>query len=431
MGSIAFELSIIAILVLLNGVFAMAEMAMVAAKKGRLRAKSEAGNKGAAAALALAENPDKFLSTVQIGITLIGVLAGTFAGATLSEKLAAWFKQFPPLAGREETIAVAIVVAGITYLSLMFGELLPKNIALRSPEAISIAMARPMTWLSKFASPFVWVLTQSSRLVLAIIRLKPANDGQITEEDVHLLLKESREAGVLEKIESDILSRTVQLDNLKVTKIMTPRPDIVWLNSELSPVQNRNIVSETPHTNFPVHRGNINDIVGVVSVRDMMASTYLESGVKLESLCKEALFIPENVSALRLLETFKNTSSGLAMVLDEYGSIQGIVTLNDVFEAIVGDLPSVNNPADWFMEREDGSYLVDGSMNLTELEERLELGHGDFAVPGVDTLSGLFNQTLNFQSQIGERIGHRGFVLEIIDMDGLRIDKVLMRREEL
>lgn len=399
---------------------------MVAAKKGRLRNQAEAGHKSAQVALNLAEKPERFLSTVQIGITLVGVLAGAFAGATVSEALAAWMTDRGLFRGQEETVAVALVVAVITFLSLVLGELVPKQLALRAPERVATLVARPMRLLSLVSSPAVWLLSVSSTAILRLLRLQGGEEQRVTEEDVRILLKESEEAGVLEPIEGEILGRMVRLDHIRVTRLMTPRPDLVWLDSTLTPAENNARIADAPHSFFPVMRGSQSHIVGIVAVRDLHISGYGTTSADLESPCAEPLYIPETISALRVLETFKQSKAGIALVLDEFGSVEGLVTLNDLLEAIVGDLPSVTDPADWFMQREDGTWLADGLLPLDELAERLGAELGAFVVPGVSTLGGMIGVALEAQAKVGDSVVRSGHRFEVVDLDGQRIDKVLI-----
>lgn len=426
MNKVLTEIIIIVALICLNGVFALAEMAVVSAKKNRIKAIAERGNKSAQAALRLKEDPEAFLSTVQVGITLIGVLAGAFAGATIAEQLQKAFEQIPALKAQAGALSVGIVVALVTYLSLIVGELVPKQIALGSPERMAMLVARPMETLSKVSKPIVWLLGKSSAFMLALLRIKSVDEGKLTEEDIKLVLQEGSESGLLEPIESTILTRGSALDSVSVRRLMTHRPDIAWLDADRAPEDNFAVLREKEHSIYPVYKRTPDQILGFVHARELLLHGYGLGNPDLEPLCKPLPYVPESLSALRLLERFKEDHVGMALVLDEYGSVEGLVTLNDVLEALVGDVASVNDPKDWFLDRTDGSYLVDGLISFEELAERLDRHNPAWFELGLSTVGGIFLQAQRRQPRVGDKVELPELRLEVIDMDGSRVDKVLV-----
>ncbi|MEP0765631.1 MAG: HlyC/CorC family transporter [Fimbriimonadia bacterium] len=428
MSSIAAELSIIGVLILLNGIFAMSELALVAARKSRLRARAEMGDRSALAALRLSEQPERFLSTVQVGITLVGVLAGAFAGATVAGKLAEYFRGMDWLHGRADAVAIAIVVVIITYFSLIFGELVPKQIALRAPEGVAKAVAGPMLLISWLSAPLVWLLSVSSRGVLAVLRLRPTDTHLVTEEDVRLALQEGAESGALQPIESEILQRAARLDETKAARLMTRRPDIVWLDALAAWDINDKKIADTPHSFFPVCEGSLDKTIGIVGIRDLYGARVRGEHPDLRAMADEALYVPENITVLRLLENFRGSRAGLALVLDEFGSVEGLITLNDILEAMVGELPSVTDPSDWFQQREDGSWLVDGLMPLEEFSERVGLDRQALGEKDLQTLGGLARRALAGAPSTGAHFEVAGLRIEVVDMDGVRVDKLLVTR---
>ncbi len=426
MNKVLTEIIVIIALICLNGVFALAEMAMVSAKKNRIKSLADRGNRSAQSALRLKEDPEAFLSTVQVGITLIGVLAGAFAGATIAEQLQKSLELIPGMKAQAAGVSVGLVVAVVTYLSLIIGELVPKQIALGSPERMALLVARPMETLSKFSKPVVWLLGQSSALLLGFLRIKSVDEGKLTEEDIKLVLQEGSESGILEPIESTILTRGSALDTVSVRRLMTHRPDIAWLDVEKGPEENFAVLRQKEHSMYPVCKRGPDKVLGFVHARELLVYGYGPANPDLESLCKPLPFVPESLSALRLLERFKEDHVGMALVLDEYGTVEGLVTLNDVLEALVGDVASVNDPRDWFLNRGDGTFLVDGLISFEELAERLVVTNPAWFELGLSTVGGVFLQTQRRQPKLGDKVELPGLRLEVIDMDGSRVDKVLV-----
>ncbi len=428
--TVFIEILIIFLLLLANGVFAMAEIAVVSSRKGRLKKLAGEGATNAKAALLLAERPDRFLSTVQIGITLVGVLAGAFGGATLSGKLAVVVGRIPVLAPYATAIAIFLVVGAITYFSLIIGELVPKRIALSNPERRAMLVARPMTGLSVLAAPVVWILTISSDAALKFLGLNKEVEAPPSEEEVSHLIEQGTSAGVFHKAERAMVEGVLRLDERPVTSIMTRRPRIVWLNvADADDVNWRKIVT-SGHSHFPVYEGTRDNVVGMVSVKALWANAAIGLPNGIRDHLVAPLLVPSSISAVQLLETFKKSGKHLALVTDEFGGIQGLVTLIDVMESIVGDMPEAGaRHSPDAVQRDDGSWLVDGLMHVKELRRR-------FAMPSLpgeededfETLAGFVADRLGRIPKTGEHFTVNGWRFEVVDMDHHRVDKVLLRR---
>lgn len=426
--NVFFEIFIIFLLLLVNGVFAMAEIAVVSSRKARLKKFADEGSAKAAAALALAQQPDRFLSTVQIGITLVGVLAGAFGGATLSGKLEVVVTQVPALAPYAGAISIFVVVGAITYFSLIIGELVPKRVALSNPEGRAMLIAKPMTGLSRFAAPAVWFLTVSTNVVLKVFGLGKEIDAPPSEEEVSHLIEQGTSAGVFHQTERAMVEGVLRLDERPVTEIMTRRTKIVWLNiADADEVNWRKIVA-SGHSHFPVYEGTRDNVIGMVSVKALWAhaAAGVQNGIRLHLV--PPLFVPSTINASQLLDSFKKSGKHLALVSDEYGSIQGLVSLIDVMEAIVGDLPE---PGDRrspdAVKREDGTWLVDGGMLIDEMRQRF----GMPPLPGeededFETLGGFIVDRFGRIPTAGEHFTWAQWRFEVVDMDRHRVDKVLI-----
>lgn len=426
--STLLEALVILALIGLNGVLALAEIAVVSARKARLQHRAAEGDRRARAALELAENPTQFLATVQLGITLVGILAGAFGGATVAGTLAAQVRRVPGLAPYADVLGLAIVVAVITYLSLVLGELVPKRLALAHPETIASAAAGPMRALARLASPPVWLLSRSTDAVLRLIGVRPSTEPPVTDEEIALLIAQGREAGVFEPAEEQLVRSVFRVADQRVAGIMTPRREVVWLDVESAPEEIEAAVLAGSRSRLPVARGSVDQVVGVVDVREVLSHRLKTGAVDLMAVLKEPLFVPESMPALRLLERFKQTGARLAIVVDEYGGTQGLVTLTDVLEAIVGVVPTAGEAVEpTVVVREDGSWLVDGMIPVEELEEvlgvRIELDEHDF-----NTLGGFVLARLGRIPSTGEQFDYEGFRFEVVDLDGNRVDKVLIRR---
>jgi putative hemolysin len=429
-NQIVFEAAVVAVLILFNGLFAMTEMALVSSRKPRLRALAEKGDASALCALNLAESPNRFLSTVQIGITLIGILAGAFGGASLADDIGAIFKRLPLIGSYGEEIAFTLVVVSITFFSLVVGELVPKRLALRDPESISRLMARPMQTLSRIASPAVHILSVSTEAILRVLGVREQKAASVTEEEVAGMVQEGLEAGVLHQTESEMVHSVLALDRLNVADIMTPRPRIVWLSADESHDEVWHKIVVSHHSHFPVFDGAPDHILGFLSVKSVYANLAAGVPTHLRSLVTPALIVPETQSAIRLLETFKNDRKHIALVTDEYGVVNGLVTLNDILEAIVGEMPdALQRETRSFTEREDGSFLIDALVGIEEVEERFEAFQlSKEEERRYSTLGGFVCERLGHIPKEGEAFEYQGFRFEVVDMDRQRVDKILMSK---
>jgi putative hemolysin len=423
------QIVIILLLILANGLFAMAELAVVSARKARLQELADQGNASARSALSLAESPNRFLATVQIGITMIGTLAGAFGGATLSEPLAAYIERIPALQPYSQTIAFGIVVVLITYLSLILGELVPKRLALNSPEKIAATMAAPMQFLSGITGPIVSLLSVSTELVLKLLRVNPhSNEPLVTEEEIKILLRQGAEAGAFEEAEQDMVERVFHLGDQQANTLMTPRLDICWLDLNDPMEVNRQKMIDSHHSRFPVCQETLDNVLGVVHVSDVLNRSLLGEPIDLTAMLRQPLLIPESTRALKILELFKQSGTHITFVVDEYGVIQGLVTLNDVMEVIIGDVSFIDQPQEAdIIQREDGSWLLDGMLSINELKEVLQLeklpgeARGNF-----QTLGGFVITNLGHIPKSSDHFVWDGFRFEVMDMDGNRVDKVLV-----
>ena len=415
-------------LLIANGVFAMAEIAVVSAKKARLRRLADQGDGRARIALELAESPNRFLSTVQIGITLVGIFAGAFGGATLAGKLASPIGQVAFLAPYADKIALGLVVAVITYFSLVLGELVPKRFGLSNPEGIAMMVARPMNWLSKFAGPVVNFLSVSTEVALRLLGFKPEKEVAVSEEDVRVMMQEGVRAGAFNKVESHIVHSALELDLLPVREIMTPRPKVIWLNQDDAHDQVWHKIVVSGHSHFPVYQGNRDNTVGVVSVKAIYANLAAGVGVNLKDLMIPPLIVPVSQTVLQLVETFKQSGKHIALVTDEFGSIVGLVTLNDVMEAVVGEFPSQGERAKpEAKKRDDGSWLIDAMIDVEAVERALPgFKFGGDAYTEYQTLAGFVVKALGHVPKEGEMFEAQGYLFEVLDMDRHRVDKVLV-----
>jgi putative hemolysin len=421
------DVAIIAILVLLNGVFAMSELAIVSSRDPRLQAAEKRGSRGAKIARQLAADPGRFLSTVQVGITLIGILAGAYSGASLGqpvgERLAALFGLDPETA---LAAGFALVIALTTYASLIAGELVPKQFALRAPERIAIAVAPIMYWLSRIAAPLVWLLDTSSRLVFRLLGLSRDSQDRVTAEELHLIVAEASKSGVIEESERAIISGVVRLADRPVREVMTPRKDVDWLDLALDADGVRQKLLDTPHSRLPVARGSVDDIIGVVQARDIAAALFRRDPLDLERLMRPAKVIHDQRDAMDALEELRAADVPMLLVHDEYGHFDGLVTPADLLSAIAGEFASDQDIGSepFVTEREDGSLLIAGSMPADQMAERLGIeldDHRDYA-----TAAGHALAILKHLPEEGESFTDKGWKFEIVDMDGRKIDKLLV-----
>lgn len=425
MSIITIEILFIFLLTIFNGVFAMAEIALVSARKARLQQWAESGNRNARLALNVSNSPEEFLSTVQVGITLIGVLAGAFGGATIAQHLAAGIATTPFLTPYAETIAVGLVVIAITYVSLIAGELVPKRIALNNPERIATLMARPMRILSRVSSPVVWLLTASTNAVLWLFRLQRTSKRPITEEEIKILLRQGTAAGAIQQDEQDIIERVFRFGARRSSTIMTPRKELVVLYTSDSLQQLQQKVAQTGHSLFPLCEDTLDNVLGVVRIQDILTQIIAGKTLHLKAVVRQPLFLPESVQSLKLLEEFKKTGKDTALLLDEYGGLQGLITATDVLKAIVGEVSYLAVPK--AVRRPDGSWLVDGMLPLDEFKDVLKLGQlPDEETRSFETAGGFVMALLGHVPSEGDTINWNQYRFEILDMDGLRTDKILI-----
>lgn len=424
-NSIILEIVIILLLVVLNGLFAMSEIAIVSARKPRLQQWAEKGDKRAQLALSLAEDPEDFLSTVQIGITLIGIIAGVFGGATLAEDLAAVLANIGVPVQYSEPVGVGIVVAIITYLSLVIGELVPKNLALQNAERTAMAVATFMYRLSRIVYPFVWLLTVSTQFITRLLGVKPATDPSITDEEIEIMLQQGADVGVFDPEEPEIVRRIFRLSDRTVRSLMTPRREIVWIDRADDVDAIRKKIANQSFSRFPIAENDLDHVVGYIDVKDLIKQYSNDFDFDPFKIVYPPLFVPETMSALELLERFKEQHVHLALVFDEYGGLEGLVTSNDLLEAIVGNIDVPDTPL--ITPREDGSWLIDGTLPFEELLELLNLQDAErLRESHYQTVGGFTLSMVKGIPTEGQRFEWQGFRFEVMDMDGFRVDKVLV-----
>ncbi len=426
--NVFLEILIIFLLLVANGIFAMAEIAIVSARKVRLQRLANEGNLRARAALELANNPSLFFSTVQVGITLVGVLAGAFGGVTLGRKLGGYLDTFALLASYGETVGIAVVVLLVTYFSLIIGELVPKRLAHSHAEQIALLVAAPMSALSKIASPVVGLLMVSTEAVVRSLNIKSSAEPSITEEEIKVLIEQGTQIGIFEEVEQDMIEEVLNLDDRRVNLVMTPRPQIIWLDINASSDEIRHKITQSHHSRFPVADDGLDNLLGIMYVKDLLAQSMASQPFDLQALLRPALFVPETISVLKVLELFKQERSHLALVTDEYGGIEGLVTSDDILDSIVGDIPTVGSQAEpLVVQREDGSWLLDGLLRIDDLKEIFDLHQ----LPGEEqnsyqTLAGFVISQVGHIPTVGQHFEWSQLRFEVVDMDGRRVDKVLV-----
>jgi putative hemolysin len=425
---LAPDILIILLLIVANGLFSGAEIAIISARRHRLEQLSQKGNRSAVVALRLADSPNQFLSTVQIGITLIGILSGAVGGATVARQLDSLLERLPLLAPYSEGLSIALVVAVITFLSVVVGELVPKRLALAHPEQLACAMAPSMRWLSRASGPVVHLLSHSTEVLLRLLGAPTSSEPDITEDEIKAMIRQGADSGVFEEVEHDMVQRVLRLGDRTIKTLMTPRTEICWLDLEESLETSLQDILDSTHSRFPVGRGSLDDCVGVVRVRNLLSAKITGQPIDLEELLQPPLFVAESTRALSVLEHFKRSGIHIALVTDEFGGVEGLVTLNDLMEGIVGDLPSVddeNGPL--VVTREDGSLLVDGGLDLDAFAELI-----DQDIFGLDqegryhTLAGFVMHVLERIPREADHFEWKGYRFEVVDMDGNRVDKLMV-----
>jgi putative hemolysin len=418
------ELIILFFLILINAFIVMCEMALVSAKKSRLESSAAKGDIKSKTALELKENPDIFLSTTQIYITLIAILTGVYSGERFSVYLKPYLEEINFIRPYAATVATVIIVIIVTFLSILFGELVPKRIAIMNPEKIAKGIARPIKILSTISYPLVWLLSSLSAGIFKLFNIKPHSDSQVTEEEIKAMINEGSELGAIEEEEKDIIERVFHLGDRNITSLMSHRTDIIWFDINENRESVKEKIKEFQHSVYPVCKETIDDIEGIVYVKDL----YLQPDAPLSTLLRKALFVPENNSAYQVLEKIKNTKIHYAFIVDEYGSLQGMITVKDILKAIVGEMPEEEDDEYVIVERKDGSYIIDGQIQfydfLTKFNKTVWINEGENEF---DTLAGFILHELKRIPSVGDTFEWRGFDFEIVDMDGQRIDKVIVK----
>lgn len=423
---LTLEILLVLGLVLLNGVLAMSELAIVSSRPGRLKAMRDRNVPGARTALMLAESPGRFLSTVQVGITLVGILAGAFSGAALGDRLSNWFEALGMPADYAEPIGFILVVAAITYVSLVIGELVPKQLALKNPEAIACRVAPIMNVLSRIAAPFVWLLDGSGRLLIGLLGLKKSSEATVTDEEIRSLIAEAESAGVIESGERDMIAGVMRLGDRPVRALMTPMTDIdvIGVDDDLADIRKK--IVAIPHSRIPVHGEDPENVIGIIVIKDVADALLARRKLDIASLVQKVPVIPESMPALEAMELFRGSSIHVAFVQDEYGRTLGIVTAADLLNAIAGSLEPAGEGGDGAIQREDGSWLLPGDMAVDEMAELI-----GFVLPPkrrYETVAGLVIDAFKHLPSLGQAIKVGNWRFEVVDLDGRRVDKVLASR---
>lgn len=416
-------------LILLNGLFAMSEIAVVSSKRIRLQKLAENGSRGAKAAMDLADSPSRFFSTIQVGITLIGIFNGAFGEAALVDRLTPSIAAFSLLEEYAREISLALIVIGITFMSLIFGELLPKRIAMQYPESVASLISAPMQWLSRLMGPFVKILTVTTDFMLRLLRLHQKKDEAVTEEEIAGLLQEGTDAGVFEKTEHEIVSRALRLDDQRVAALMTPRLDVHFIDLDDPLEESLLKIADSPYNRFPVCKGDISNVIGVIHAGHLFEQSIRGQRIDIHAAIRPPLFVPETISAMQLLETLKKNRAELALIVDEYGEVEGIVTLSDVLGALVGDVSVIDeNQEQDAVQRDDGSWLLDAGISLDRFRELLktDVDFPDEASGSYHTLAGFIMTWLGRIPAISEHFEWQGYRFEVVDMDRNRIDRILV-----
>ncbi|MFD2936260.1 hemolysin family protein [Spirosoma flavum] len=424
------EILIIFLLTLLNGVFSMSEIALVSSRKSKLETAAKNGDRRAQVALDLSNSPNRFLSTVQIGITLIGILLGIFSGDKLTTEVQEYVAQIDFLRPYAHSVAVVLVLLLLTYFSLVFGELVPKRIGLSNPEGIAKTMAAPMIFLSRLTSPFIALLTISSDLLLKLLNIRP-NESAVTEEEIKSLIQEGTSGGAIEEIEQEIVQNVFQLGDRKITSLMTNRQEIVYLDLEDDPAENKARILGHKHSVYPLCNGGVDEVVGLIYTKDFLGRDLDTELLRLNDMKRDALFIPENNKAYQVLERFRERRQYVGVIVDEYGGVLGVITLNDILDVLVGDINDDIHSDYEIRERENGTFLIDAQLPFEDFLSYFSINITAQArreLTGFDTLGGFALHILKDIPQSGESFVWHAYHFEIIDMDKSRIDKILVKK---
>jgi putative hemolysin len=429
MISVWFEILLIVLLVLLNGLLALSELALVSARKGRLEQLATEGDRRAGVALRLANSPNSFLSTVQIGITFVGILSGAFGGVTIAHLLTRQLAAFPLLAPYAATIAVVAVVVGITYLSLIIGELAPKRLALNNPEKIARLVAPTIARLARLAHPLVLLLGGSTNLLLRLFRFQPSTEPTVTEEEIKLLINQGTQAGTFQEFEQNTIERVFRLADRRVTVLMTPRADMVWLDLQQPIEDTKRSIAKHKFSYYPVVEDTLEHIVGVVRSKELLSLTIEDKPFNLKEMCKKPLFVSETTQAVIMLELFKKSGTYMAFVVDEYGAILGLVTLGDILRSVFDEVDDTVSGKREIVEREDGSWLISGSLPLDEFLDYMGIRRLEEEPPtAINTVGGLVMAKIGAVPTEAQHFIWQGLRIEVVDMDGRRVDKILVSR---
>jgi putative hemolysin len=421
------HLSIVLLLIIVNSVFAMAEIALVSARKARLVPVAEAGNRGAQAALELKADPSRLLSTVQIGVTLIAVLSGTFGEATLGDQLERQLEAHPGFTARyAHVISMAVVVIGISYFSLILGELVPKRIALLHPERIAAALARFMRAVSRVGAPIEWLLSASTDFVLRLLPVRSSGAAPVTDEEISFMLREGVATGHIAHAETAIVEMALRLGDRRASAVMTPRTQIEWVDLDDPEEENRHKIRESPYSRFPVVQGGSQQVIGIVQAKDLLAACLARQPLDLRAATRPPLYLPNTVTVLRVLEVFKTSGEPMALIVDEYGDLEGLVTPSDILETLVGDIPGSPEADQRIVRRDDETWLIDGMVGLDELKQVLGISRLPGEDPDFHTLGGYLMARLNRVPMEADRITAGDWRFEVVKMDGRRVDRVLV-----
>ena len=423
------EIVIILLLILLNGIFSMSEIALVSSRKFKLENAARKGNSNARKALELANNPNTFLSTVQIGITLIGILTGIYSGEKIEDDLRAAIERIDWLKDYSQSISVAVIVIVITFFSIVFGELIPKRIGMMFPETIASVIARPMTFISVITKPFIWLLTKTNDVFLGLFGLKNQKEGTVSEEEIRAMVQESADGGEIQQIEQNIVQRVFALGDRKVNELMTHRSDLLCfnINDNLTTIKER--AQSEAHSVYPVYKQTAENLVGVVSVKDIFPKDFTTTEFDLANFLKLPVMVPESAPAYKVLEKFKESKIHYAFVLDEYGRVNGMISINDILDALIGDVTEYNQLEFQIVQRDENSWLADGGYPFFEFLNFFNLQNREFEVGEYNTLAGLVLNKTGYIPKTGEIVKWNEFEFEVIDLDGPKIDKLLIRKK--